>query len=112
MSGSASTTDATLDEICVAALADAFRGDGEILCNPIGVVPICGGRLARETGLHIEERPFTRQEMLAAREVFYTSASAFVMPVVEVDGEKVGGGRPGPITKKLRAIYLEEAQKG
>jgi acyl CoA:acetate/3-ketoacid CoA transferase beta subunit len=44
-----STTDATIDEICVAALADGFRGDGEILCNPIGVVPICGGRLARET---------------------------------------------------------------
>jgi len=43
------TSDATIDEVCVAALADAFRGDGEILCNPIGVVPICGGRLARET---------------------------------------------------------------
>jgi acyl CoA:acetate/3-ketoacid CoA transferase beta subunit len=43
------STDATLDEICVAALADAFVGDGELLCNPIGVVPICGGRLARET---------------------------------------------------------------
>jgi hypothetical protein len=39
----------TLDEICVVALAEAFRGDGEILCNPIGVVPICGGRLARAT---------------------------------------------------------------
>ncbi|MCA3649184.1 MAG: D-amino-acid transaminase [Methylobacterium sp.] len=69
-------------------------------------------RLARETGLPVEERPFTRQEMLAAREVFYTSASSFVMPVVAVDGEKISGGRPGPITKKLRAIYLEEAQKG
>jgi acyl CoA:acetate/3-ketoacid CoA transferase beta subunit len=40
---------ATIDEICVAALADAFRGDGETLCNPIGAVPICGGRLARAT---------------------------------------------------------------
>ena len=69
-------------------------------------------RLARETGLHVEERPFSRQEMLAAREVFYTSASSFVMPVVAVDGEKIAGGMPGPITKKLRAIYLEEAQKG
>ncbi len=44
-----STAEATLDEVCVIALADAFRGDGEILCNPIGVVPICGGRLARAT---------------------------------------------------------------
>lgn len=40
---------ATLDEVCVVALADAFRGDGEILCHPVGVVPICGGRLARAT---------------------------------------------------------------
>jgi D-alanine transaminase len=69
-------------------------------------------RLARETGLHIEERLFTRQEMLAASEVFYTSASAFVMPVTEVDGERIGGGQPGPVTRKLRAIYLDEARKG
>ncbi|MCA3595001.1 MAG: D-amino-acid transaminase [Methylobacterium sp.] len=68
-------------------------------------------RLARETGLIIEERPFTRAEMLAAREVFYTSASSFVMPVVNIDGERIGEGQPGDITKRLRAIYLEEAQR-
>jgi acyl CoA:acetate/3-ketoacid CoA transferase beta subunit len=42
-------SDITLDEVCVTAIAEAFRGDGEILCNPIGVVPVCGGRLARES---------------------------------------------------------------
>ena len=42
-------TDATLDEICAVAIADSFRGDGEILCNPIGTTPIVGGRLARAT---------------------------------------------------------------
>lgn len=42
-------SDATLDEICVVACAEAFRGDGELLCNPIGTVPIVGGRLARAT---------------------------------------------------------------
>ncbi len=41
--------EATIDEICVVACAEAFRGDGEILCNPIGTVPIVGGRLARAT---------------------------------------------------------------
>ena len=40
-------TDATRAEICVVAVADAFRGDGEILANPIGNVPMIGGRLAR-----------------------------------------------------------------
>ena len=44
-----SLVEATIDEICVVACAEAFRGDGEILCNPIGTVPIVGGRLARAT---------------------------------------------------------------
>ena len=41
--------DATLDEICITAIADGFRGDGEILCNPIGNVPVIAGRLAKAT---------------------------------------------------------------
>ena len=40
---------ATIDEICVVALAEAFRGDGEILCNPIGTCPVIGGRVAMAT---------------------------------------------------------------
>ena len=44
-----SATEATIDEICVVNLADTFRGDGEILCNPIGTLPVCAGRLARAT---------------------------------------------------------------
>ena len=46
---SAVTGPATLDEICAVAIAETFRGDGEILCNPIGTTPIIGGRLARAT---------------------------------------------------------------
>ncbi len=38
-----------IDEVCAVAIAEAFRGDGEILCNPIGTTPIIGGRLARAT---------------------------------------------------------------
>ncbi|HEY4397973.1 MAG TPA: CoA-transferase, partial [Acidimicrobiia bacterium] len=40
-------TDATRAEICVVAVAEVFRGDGEILANPIGNLPMIGGRLAR-----------------------------------------------------------------
>ena len=43
------STPATIDEVCAVAMAEAFRGDGEILCNPIGTTPIIGGRLARAT---------------------------------------------------------------
>ncbi|MEZ5165320.1 MAG: hypothetical protein R2695_02095 [Acidimicrobiales bacterium] len=42
-------SDATIDEICIVALAEAFRGDGEVLCNPMGPVPVIAGRLARAT---------------------------------------------------------------
>ena len=42
-------SDATLDEICVVACAEAWRGDGAILASPIGIVPMIAARLARET---------------------------------------------------------------
>ena len=43
------TTPASLVEICIVACAEAFRGDRDLLCNPIGNVPVLGGRLARAT---------------------------------------------------------------
>ncbi|WP_132256715.1 D-amino-acid transaminase [Methylobacterium segetis] len=66
-------------------------------------------RLAAEEGLRIEERPFSVEEAYAAAEAFYTSASAFVMPVVAIDGRPVGEGRPGPRTRRLRELYLAMA---
>ncbi|TML41574.1 MAG: CoA-transferase [Actinobacteria bacterium] len=41
--------DVTRDEVCVVACADAWRGDGEILASPIGIIPTLGARLARAT---------------------------------------------------------------
>jgi acyl CoA:acetate/3-ketoacid CoA transferase beta subunit len=40
-------SDVTRAEICVVAIAECFRGDGEIVANPIGTIPMIGGRLAR-----------------------------------------------------------------
>ena len=68
-------------------------------------------RMAQEAQLKVEERLFTIQEAQAADEAFTTSASAFVMPVVEIDGVKLGDGTPGPIARRLREIYLEESRK-
>lgn len=68
-------------------------------------------RLAKEAQMRIEERSFTIAEAQAADEAFATSASAFVMPVVEIDGVSVGDGAPGPVAKRLREIYLEESRK-
>jgi D-alanine transaminase len=68
-------------------------------------------RLAKEHGVTIEERAFTPEEAYAADEAFLTSASQFVMPIVEIDGHRVGGGQPGPVTRMLRELFLDEAQK-
>lgn len=67
-------------------------------------------RLSKEHGVKIEERLFTPEEAYEADEAFLTSASQFVMPIVEVDGKRIGGGQPGPVTRKLRELFLEEAQ--
>ncbi len=64
-----------------------------------------------ECQLKVEERPFTVAEAQAAREAFITGAGALVMPVVTIDGKKVGDGRPGPVAKQLRAAYIAEAGK-
>ncbi len=68
-------------------------------------------RLAKEHGVEIVERAFTPEEAYAADEAFLTSASQFVMPIVEIDGKRIGGGQPGPVARKLRELYLEEAGK-
>lgn len=68
--------------------------------------------LLAETGLAFEERPFTLEEAISADEAFYTSANAFVMPIVEIDGNRIGGGQPGPVARRLRDIYLDHARKG
>jgi D-alanine transaminase len=68
-------------------------------------------RLAALEGVTIEERPFSVAEALAAREAFMTAASAFVLPVVEIDGVSIGDGRPGPIARAFRKLYIEEARK-
>jgi D-alanine transaminase len=66
-------------------------------------------RLSRDHGIEIEERLFTPEEAYAADEAFLTSASQFVMPIVEIDGKRIGGGQPGPVARKLRELFLEEA---
>lgn len=57
-------------------------------------------------GYHLEERPFTVDEARNAEEAFVTSATALVLPVVEIDGATIGNGRPGPIAVALRALYI------
>lgn len=67
-------------------------------------------QLAEERQLRVEERPFSIAEALSAKEAFATSASLFVQPVISIDGKPVGTGEPGPMTQRLREIYIEFAR--
>lgn len=67
-------------------------------------------RLARDHDLAVEQRAFTVAECLDAAELFYTSASSFVIPVVSLDGTVIGTGQPGPLATTLRALYLDMAR--
>ncbi len=90
-------------------------GDGTIvtrqLSNKIlhGITRRAILKLAEETSVTVEERPFTVAEAYNAAEAFITSASTFIWPVIEIDGKTVGGGKPGPQALRLRELYIEFA---
>ncbi len=62
-------------------------------------------------GLKLEERPFSLDEVFAAREAFITGATTLIMPVVRVDGREISAGIPGPVASKLRAIFRAAAAR-
>lgn len=62
-------------------------------------------------GLRLEERKFSLEEALGAREAFITGATTLVTPVIAIDGHKIGEGAPGPIALKLRSIFHDEAAR-
>ncbi|WP_320176085.1 D-amino-acid transaminase [Maridesulfovibrio sp.] len=68
-------------------------------------------RLVEELDIKIEERPFTIEEAQNAAEAFMTAATSFVTPVIEVDGVELNGGTPGPVSKRLGEVYIEESRK-
>lgn len=91
--------------------------DGAVVTRPLSHAILSGitrGALiayANEAGVLIHERPFTPEEARGAAEAFMTAASAFVTPVVEIDGVRLGDGTPGPVTRRLRELYLAEARR-
>jgi len=91
--------------------------DGRLITRPLGheILPGITRRTVMDTaaslGLTVEERPFTRDEAMAAAEAFVTSATNTVMPVVVIDGHKVSSGTPGPLTRQLRRAFAGIAER-
>ena len=66
---------------------------------------------ARLGKIPVEESPLTRHELFNAREAFLTNTSWEILPIREVDGRKIKGSLPGPVTKKLKTLFRREVEK-
>jgi D-alanine transaminase len=90
--------------------------DGRVITRPLSNRILAGitrqslFRLANDSNVRIEERVFTAMEAYEADEAFLTSASNFVLPIVEIDGKRIGGGQPGPVARRLRQLFLDAAE--
>jgi D-alanine transaminase len=67
--------------------------------------------LARANDLPLEFRDVTEAEVRAADEIWVTSSSKEVLAIVELDGKRVGDGRPGPVFRRMHQLYQEFKQK-
>lgn len=92
------------------------RMDGTVVTRPAGHAILNGITrrrllaLMRDAGIRVEERRFTVDEARAAKEAFLTSTTSFVYPVVQIDDDVVGNGKPGSTTLDLRRLYVEYTQ--
>jgi D-alanine transaminase len=90
--------------------------DGRLVTHPLGPHILPGVTratimdVANAEGLKVEERIFNRQEAIAAKEAFISSATQIVMPVVKIDDTPVGDGRPGPLARQLRLRFHHVAE--
>ena len=64
---------------------------------------------AREAQVKLVERKFTVKEALEAKEAFFSSATGAAVPVVAIDGKKIGDGKPGPLTRRIFELYAAKA---
>ncbi|MBK3662758.1 aminotransferase class IV [Bradyrhizobium diazoefficiens] len=99
-----------------AASANAYivQHDGAIVTRPVSREILAGCTreallsLCRSRGLKVDERAFSLEEALAAREAFITSAMHFVTPVISIDGQEIGNGKIGVVTTELHEAFLTE----
>lgn len=96
-----------------AATAHIVTADGRLVTRDLSRALLAGVtrasvlELARAHGMTVEERAFSPEEALQAREAFITSATNFVVPVVKIDDATIGDGTPGEFAKGLRNHYVE-----
>ena len=78
--------------------------DGKILS---GITRKTISQFAKNNNFKMLEKKFTKEEMLKSKEVFLTSASSFVTPIVEIDNIKISDGTIGKTSIELRELYFK-----
>jgi len=89
--------------ICGGALATPPPEEGLLP----GIARAAVLELAEELGIPVEVRPVMLEEFMAADEMMLTNSIMEVMPVTRLEGQAVGGGKPGPVTQRLAAAYKD-----
>lgn len=91
--------------------------DGALVTRPAehgilrGITRTTVLEVASSLKLSVEEREFTTEDMLAAREVFFTSATGTCVPIIEVDGKTIANGHPGTVASSIRDAFFDIAEK-
>ena len=87
--------------------------DGAVITAPEGPRILSGVtravvlQMARQEGLHVQERYYPPADLYSAAEVFLTGTTVEILGIVRIDGKPIGAGKPGPITQRLAKRFLK-----
>ncbi len=88
--------------------------EGELYTHPVSNLILNGITrqvvldIAKELGIKVIEEEYTVSDLLNADEVFLTSTTSEVMPIITIDQKKIGAGSPGQITQQLQAAFANK----
>lgn len=68
--------------------------------------------LARKAGIEVREENLTVYDVYEADEAFFTGTATEVIPAVKLDGNPIGNGKPGPVTKRLMVLFTDHVHSG
>lgn len=91
---------------------------GEIWTHPEGDLILSGitrlvlKRLCKQAGVPFREKVFGLKDMFLADEAFFSNSIYEVVPVISVDGQVIGSGKPGPVTNKVMDLFLKHIGQG
>jgi len=104
-------------EVAEGCTSNVFLVQAGVLVTPPGSMGILLGitrehvlDLAGQAGIAVEERPFSVADLVRAEEAFITSSIREIVPIVGVDGTVIGSGKPGPITRRLIALFRQRTR--